>query len=389
MNALAIVIPTMFALFLFFGIFIFVLVFAVKNIRAQSAIGPSPARRVLRNDKGTHEGLNYDWYYSTAGRNTPPYFDIRMDCPGRGTFFITRETPVHRFFKALHINRELQTDDPQFDQAFYIESDMVESVSRLLSRGEIRALITDLSALGFTSVQMKKGRLRAVIWPCRKNPAEDPGFAPGALDLLGRLSRECGYCFQGEAVSGDSSGRAARTIFILTPILLLVAGIVSLILAFRNYRPLFEVEVFRHSLTWAVVGFNAFMLAAILALRGRARSHKDILIAFFISLFTFPVAGFGLMALANARLDTGSPTVHTAMITRKYSRSHKNKDTYHVQFFTWREERPRSLSMPHEVWDTVLEGVSAIEITTRPGRFGHEWIEEWRIISPPALNAKQ
>jgi len=372
----------MIALFILVDAFVIILLISKQN-RSRFKIFRNDVKAAQKNDAGNMNGFNYDWHYHSGSKNNPSHFRITMDCPGQGEFSIGRENSLHRLFKSLNICREIQTDDPFFDREFYIQTDMTESVSQLLYKGEIRALISDLFALGFTEVKFEKGQIIAIRTPCPSNPAQDPGFVKSALEIQARLSRECGYFFQGGIITEPPSGRAARTIFILTPILLLVAGIVSLILTVRNYRPLFEGEVFKHSLKWAIIGFNAFIVAAILALRGRSRSHKDILTAFFFSLIAFPLAGYGFLGLANARLDSGTGTPHTAVITRKYVNQSKNSKTYRVRFCTWREGRSRSLTVSRALWEGVQEGVSTVEITTRPGRFNHEWIEGWRVISHP------
>ena len=118
-----------------------------------------------------------------------------------------------------------------------------------------------------------------------------------------------------------------------------------------------------------------FTWFSIRLLKGRSSSHRELIAVFFIALFAFPLAGFGYRGFLNGALDDGPAAVHQVIVLNKYYSKSKNSYTYYAVVNSWRKtESTEKLRISKSFYNYLNPGSSTITVTTKPGRFGFEWI---------------
>jgi dipeptidyl aminopeptidase/acylaminoacyl peptidase len=147
--------------------------------------------------------------------------------------------------------------------------------------------------------------------------------------------------------------------------------------SFRKYKPLDQGKVFVDSLKFSLPLLVLFTWFSIRLLKGRSSSHREFIAVFFIALFAFPLAGFGYSGFLNGALDDSPPAVHQVIVLNKYYSRSKNNYTYYAVVNSWRKpESTEKLNISKSFYNYLQPGSSTITITTKPGKFGFEWIVE-------------
>jgi hypothetical protein len=174
-----------------------------------------------------------------------------------------------------------------------------------------------------------------------------------------------------------STWKLKRLFAFAFPILLTVTGIAAMIIALSSYKPLDKGKVFVDSLKFSLPLLVLFTWFSIRLLKGRSSSHRELIAVFFIALFAFPLAGFGYSGFLNGVLDDSSPAVHQVLVLNKYYKRSKNKYSYYAVVNSWRkQESEEKLRISKSLYNYLQPGSSTITITTKPGKFGFEWIVE-------------
>ncbi|HLP45078.1 MAG TPA: hypothetical protein VK469_03990 [Candidatus Kapabacteria bacterium] len=330
--------------------------------------------------QGNYEGVDYSYLHFRGGKNAPPFFKVSVKCPSNGDFKITRETRFDRFFKKLGICVELETRDKEFDDNFFITTDTVGFTREYLSKPEKRGAITEIFSKGFKEIKHdgKAAELTA-SWNSfpRDRNMEIKTVEEIAL-LLGQLSREIPNIYEQETAE-NAGWKQKRSIVFAVPIFLLIAGIAGMVIGFSSYRPLDEGKIILNSFKYSLPGLLLFLWAAVQLLKGRSSSHRELITAIFLSLVGFSLAGMGGEITLNGWLDKGKPAVHQARVIAKYRSKNKNSYTYYAIVESWREGQfQEKIKVGRSVYD-YLEPVQArMIITTKPGKFGFEWLMDFR-----------
>ena len=93
-------------------------------------------------------------------------------------------------------------------------------------------------------------------------------------------------------------------------------------------------------------------------------------------LYVCVEARFGYDTYLNGALDNGHPAVHQVMVIKKYYTKDKNNFSYYAVVQSWRERSEEKLKISRRFYDYLHPGSSRITVTTKPGKFGFEWIVE-------------
>jgi hypothetical protein len=138
-------------------------------------------------------------------------------------------------------------------------------------------------------------------------------------------------------------------------------------------------QLLLHSLRFSLLIWGAFLIGLGAVLKGKTWFGEAIVKAAVVSACIFVPAGFVADGYLNSYWDSGEPTAHATLIIRKHDFGKLQKRKCHVVVQSWdpRLKNP-NLEVDCEFYDKAVLGRSAMILTTKPGRFGHEWLNSVR-----------
>jgi len=332
--------------------------------------------------EGNHGGIPFVCRYFPGSKNNPPSLTIQLNTSSPARLTIRREAWYDRFARRIGLVGEMQTGDPAFDGAYFLDTEREDIYQSLLSADAKRRQIEALFGLEFPVREIVFGKkdLRVVLSPLKGDaiarvPVEE------YLEGLASLSTEIpasGYAVPYSAPFSPARprtpiSRAGLVLLFASLGLLIAGGAVALGWGMHAYEPLGNGLVLR-ALAVSAPCALVFLVLAFRWIRGRSSSHRYFLIVLVLSLIGFPVAFAGGAVLTNGFLDAGGETPRQVPVTERYYRQDKNHRTYYVAFPSW--QRPGEtdrLSVDADLFRTVQPG-SKIVIRTRPGYWNEEWI---------------
>ncbi|MFO0591651.1 MAG: hypothetical protein U0441_29160 [Polyangiaceae bacterium] len=296
-----------------------------------------------------------------------------------------KEKPLDAFGKRIGLNVEHQTGDAAFDAEVYIESDATTAdLEALLSDTTTRQAVHQLLGGRAMSVELFRGASDVRLTMMRPTAADAENIAP----LVERLAviAENLPSFERSPV-----GRAAPLRTTVAAIVgmggamgALVFGAVSATRWEILTAGVLGKCVLAGFVAWAVLSVIAFV-----TMRGKSDALRAYGFVLFGGLVVYPAIGAGLGSMANATLDEGPATVHVAPITRRYTTTSKNNTTYHVVLQSWRPDRDGiEVTVTRDAYMNAIG--ASLRVTTRPGRFGWEWLDRsvgFQLIQPKSNGA--
>jgi hypothetical protein len=360
------------------AVVVFAVIKTIKRRRqhqAEFADGPEIVAKGASGE-GTYEGTTYRYKHFRGTDKAPPYFRITIPCTSSGAFSITPETKFDRFFKKLGVCVEIATHDPGFDDAFYINTNTIPFTRSFLEKSENRRSIQALFQLGFNYLK-HDGQTLTLTWrnfPRRTQMEVETMEKAVALlaEQGGSLAKITTY-----EMPEPTTWKQKRLFAFAIPILLTITGIAAMIIGLSQYRPLDSGKVFVDSLKFSLPLLVLFVWFSIRLLKGRSSSHRELIAVFFISLFAFPLAGFGYSGFLNGALDDNPAALHQVIVLNKYYKRSKNNYTYYAVVNSWRKpESEEKLRISKSFYNYLQPGSSTIIVKTKPGKFGFEWIVE-------------
>jgi hypothetical protein len=329
----------------------------------------------------TLDGVVYTALYTPAVKrgkqHIPSCLRISITVPTEGECHLLPERFWDRVGKFLGIAQEIATDDAEFDRRCYVRSDTPAFAAAYLSDPVKRIAFLDLQRLGFPEVELKKGEL-AAVWT-HFDPAKhgSPDLVEEAAARLVILSRNLPPP-DPELLHNVASRRILGQ-WILWPFLILFAAISFISGLF--FPPLDEDEWFLASLPLLGVTLLAFAVLSALLLRGTSTSHRAWLGLMFGAIFLLPFGSCGTVATVNGLTDNAPSQTHRALIVRKYTTRSKSTTHYKVQCLSWRHPgNTETFEVSSSEYAAVVENRSHMEVVTRPGSLGLEWIVSKRVI---------
>jgi hypothetical protein len=346
-----------------------------RQQQAEFAEGPEMVAKGASGE-GTYEGTTYRYKHFRGTDKAPPYFSITIPCTSSGAFTITPETKFDRFFKKLGVCVEIDTHDPGFDDTFYINTNTIPFTRSFLEKSVNRRSIQALFDLGFNHLK-HDGQTLTLTWRNfpRRTQMEVETMEKAVAQLV-EQGRNLAKITSFETPE-PSTWKLKRLFAFAFPILLAVTGIAAMIIALSTYKPLDKGKLFVDSLKYSLPLLVLFTWFSLRLLKGRSSSHRELITVFFIALLAFPLAGFGYRGFLNGALDDSPPAVHQLIVLKKYYKRSKNKYKYYAVVNSWRKpETTERLRIKKSFYNYLQPGSSTISITTKPGKFGYEWIVE-------------
>ncbi len=378
-DSLIEILPVLIVVLIVFVTIISIIVYVVRKQKAKTIILREQGvfEKGARGN-GSYQGVDYSYIHFQGGKNAPPYFKVSVECPSTGEFKITRETGFDRFFKRLGICVELETNDREFDDAFFITTNTEGFTREYFRKSDKRRFVTEIFANGFNEVKHDGKKMIATWKSFPRGMTMEIKTVEEIAAALGHLAGDIPNIYEQE--SAKNIGWKQRRFFAFAvPGFLLAAGIAGLIIGLTIFRPLDEGKVILDSFKYSIPLLILFLWFAVQLLRGRSSSHRELMGVFALSLFGFIAAGMGGEITLNGWLDKSKPVVHEVKVIDKYSTRSKNSRSYHVVVESWRKgQYSEKLSVRRSFYDNLDPGQSTMIITTKAGKFGFEWLVEYR-----------
>lgn len=332
--------------------------------------------------EGRHNGMAFSCRYFSGSKNSPPSLTIQMGIPSPAKLIIRREAWYDRFAQRIGLMAELQTGDPVFDQAYFLDTDRGDIILPYFSEEKKRRTVDFLFNLGYPVRKIVFGKTDVQILY-----APFPPDAIAAFPLAQCLS-------EAQKLSGEqsSAGYAAsfdRLLFPGNPRQPINRGVLTLLFIFNGFLIpagafLFAYGMGEHeplghhlivnALSISVLAALFYLLVVFRWIRGRSSSHRYYLIILILSLIGFPLALTGGAVATNGIFDQGKETLRSVQVSNLYDHQSKNSRTYYVAFPSWqRPGETDNIAIPDNLY-RVLHPSSEIIIKTKPGYWREEWI---------------
>ncbi len=373
-SSLPIIIAIVFLVITMIIVFFVVRAFNRRRAKKAEEMDNSEVLQKGAKGEGVFEDLTYTYKHFRGTDKAPPYVSITIPCVSPGAFKIAPETKFDRFFKKMGVSVELQLNDPQFDERFYISTNKIPFTRSLLERTDDRKTIHALFDLGFNHLK-HDGKTLTLTWQKfpRKKRIEMEVIKTAVAQLAPLVRALPGISSYEPEVSID--WKVKRFAAFAIPGFLLLSGLVALIMGVSNYQPLDGGKTFLYSLKFSIPFMLLFGWLALHLLKGRSTSHVELIVVWIISFIAFPLGTAGYVIYFNGALDKSDPVVHEARVVHKYYSRSKNSYSYYAQLESWRENRDvEKIKVSKKFYNNLTPGDSTMTITTKKGELGFEWI---------------
>ena len=329
------------------------------------------------------DGRRYWFQHSAKRKKSPSRLRVWLECPSRGSFTLRPENLFDRLAKRFGIAVELQTGDADFDAATYVATDEVAFTRRFLARPEKRETARNLIRDGFDEIRHDGKTMEASCSPSKLDGRSDRTILAGAVRRLLPLCESMPEDTYEGLIGGAPAWRVKRNGVIGVSVASAVAGVVLLIWGNHAFTPLDDGPIFGAALRVSLPALALFLVLAVALLKGRSRSHTDLLTVLLTSTFGAILTGHGGTVVANGLLDRGEATAHEAVVLdRRESKSERSR-SYYVIVESWRDGREvEEMKVSSRLYGGAGQRGARLLVTTRPGWLGHEWLAQLRLLPP-------
>lgn len=333
---------------------------------------------------GQFQGNEYFYEYHPGSKNRKSYFRVTIDTDSNGEFRVHQEHRFDRLFKRLGITVEIQTGDRDFDGRYYLETDSVAFTRACFDAADTREYVRNMFNLGITGLTCAGEKLEAEISPFTFSEKIDRGLIESVVAELILLRDGLPDDSFEPVLAGNPAWKVKRNVIFALSVMSLVVGGVLLFLGLRFYRPLDIGAAFFFSLRYSLAALVLFCLFAVLWLKGRSSSHRELLTSLLFALLGIPLTGFTLVMVLNGYLDKSAITRHEALVISKHISRSEKSTSYYLRVKSWRAGHQREeIKISSKLYWQVREGKTMVSITTRPGYYKFEWLVSVRIKQPP------
>lgn len=325
--------------------------------------------------------IEYECSYTKRAKNQPSMLRVSVSGTSNSEFEIVRETWSLKLFKALGITNEIQTGDREFDRKYYIISDdPLFASAYFMDVAKINAA-SEIFGLGFTEIKFGGGQFECGWKNYKLKKEADFSFVESAVPHLSGLTK--GIPDQpsfGDYAPSHKSSNSVHPIVMISIVLFLVGG-AALMIGIIKYQPLDNALYMAiYTLKYSMSAYFVYVFLSTMIIRGRSSSYKDFITIVIASLIAFPIAGWGFTAFANGYFDESPSAYHSVLVMKKNITHSKDGRHYKVYFKSWRIGKDREkIEVKREIYERVAVGESVMEIETKPGRLGFEWVFHYRL----------
>jgi hypothetical protein len=331
--------------------------------------------------RGNIDGREYEYLYHPGSKNRPSSFTVSIACGSPGSFKVAKETGTDRFFKNIGMAKEIRTHDPSFDDEYYVTTDYPVQGESYFQNASRREAVLRLFRAGFNHIEHDGEKMIARCSPMTLKGEFDEPFYASVVAPLAELAEDMTAFESPDAIAAESRWRTKRAIVFAIPGILYALGVPALVVGIIKYMPLDMLRMALDSLYYSLPLCFLMLAASFVLLKGRSRSHREFMIVAIIVLSGIPLAGAGARMFFNGFLDGSQPLTYNVEAVHKYVSRSDDSTSYHLLLSSWRlEGDTEKLSVSSDEYDRVIPGRTRIEVTTRAGRYGYEWVSSYDIL---------
>jgi hypothetical protein len=325
---------------------------------------------------GSFEGVEYKFEYFSGGKNAPPSLKVIVDCPSTGSFQTAKETKFDRFFKKWGLCAEINTGDLDFDQRFFIRTNTVNFTRLFFEAPEKRQAVTEIHERDFKHIIHDGKTMAAVKSPYNLKDGVDRKLVEEVVAQMGVLSKRVPSI----AETGTSNWKVIRFVMFAIPALIYLTGMLTFVFGLVYFEPLDFWDLAAASLKFSIPVMVIFWWISALLLKGRSTSHREWFIIWITSLFLYPFAGASYMMFLNGYRDQAPAMSNQVMVVDKRISKSDKSTSYHAFVESWRDPNDvEKIDVSERDYPRIQPEATKMTVTTKPGRFGYEWIKEYRL----------
>jgi hypothetical protein len=194
-----------------------------------------------------------------------------------------------------------------------------------------------------------------------------------------QLDRFCHAIPQMDGAKGQgrqySTGAIIKWLFMATPLILMFTGMLVGFGGWVSYRPLEWKPVLLSSLIITSPFVFIYIYLATRKFFGKEGLGNELIFAIVFSVIGLPSFVFGAQIYINGSLDNSTPQSHFSKVVRKDIEKSEKGAIYLIHVKSWREGRDlESIRTWKEPYAKIREEVTKVEIATKEGALGYEWV---------------
>jgi|GEM_PF-5645341 len=296
-----------------------------------------------------------------------------------GSFLVRREEEFDRMAKDHGVADEVQTGDAGFDRQFYIETDHGDFTRAYFQIPDHRAAVADIFQKGVKSVALTRDGFVVIQEPLDGDSETISGLVQAVIPDMMRLCRDIPQGIHGRRSRPRLSSRFKEKILYGLCVAGLIIGFFIGIFSWETFRPLDGWQVFLFSLMCSLPAGLIGILMVKRWFAGDSRSHTVLAMHALWILGGAVLVGFGLTMAYNAVSDNGPSAAHHVRVWSKREASSGDSRSYYIVVDSWRVEGDRKeLEIERGLYRHLDSQHSRVEVITRPGALGFEWIVDVR-----------
>ncbi len=282
------------------------------------------------------------------------------------------ETVVDRFGKRLGLNREPETGDRSFDDAFYVETTARAQAGPILALDSFKSAARECTSLGAALVMNSEGYAVAIRIP-RSGSMVDASSLDRALESIVALRRDLP-----PVRLRTIEGPAGFPVLWFVRTLLLIVIVVAAMAIALELRVIGDGFI---SLA-AKVSMGVFSLIVValwLSSRGRPRGLARFAVGAALALAGSPSVTAAALIAANRIGDGSSRTVQARFVGKRSSRG-RSSTSYYVTLGPW-EGQPSGaeIRVDRASFEAACPGAE-VELDLGEGRLEFAWVRGWKVL---------
>jgi len=337
-----------------------------------------------RFDNVSSNGTPYFFQYVQGGKKNSPSLSIavKSDCPV--TFSVTAEQNMDGAAKSIGMSIECQTGDTDFDQNFYIISSSPLFAQAYFADPSVRDAIRRIFAAELEDCTCKGGMIEA-SWVGKKGEqivaATSESVRDNIINDLCLIRDKCrNYVTEPIRIEHQQQKFLCTASWCMGGVIAALAIIVFIFC--RSSYPVFSAwNLFLTSCVLSVPLFAICSVLLVLLVWGQSYAHRRLAVLVPVMLISCLFLGYDLAKYTNGSWDKSSPHVYLTKINdkRKSTGGRKSRTHYYLKLESWHVNgEPERIVVPSSIYNRASVG-QRIEITTRDGYWGFEWMQEYKL----------
>ena len=409
-----------------FGLFFILYMIRVEKRKAflERVAREIGGKKVKKNYVFSYQGRTFSFNYQPGARHSAPSFYMEAQCARRGGFEVRKNIsgdpdsvsmPLVGAATRFVFGEQVKTDDAEFDRDFYVGalSHSRRFATEFFSDPGKREAVKSLFQLGAHRISYHDKTLSVVWSPFKIKKDVDIGFVSQSIPSLKILSENIPEIeVQELQISKENKN---FLLFASLPGVLLLPAFILNGWAYWQFHPLDPPALFAASKKYIYLAMGLYILIYLVKYRlpslmdrtgkpfnlfqntsgsqgsppgpGEPNTKKSsplsspiistVGVFFFIGLtwISFNYFGKHFAVLLNGALDSAPSQTHEVMVLDKNT---DEEGGHYIYFPSWNKRgEEEKTKLNSRDFEKIIPGETMMTITTKPGRFGFEWIVKY------------